>query len=70
MGALSSFLRSENYEAKKDFIVNYKGLELLSVILQDENTSLRMLKRVLFLLLDMILNDSLILAEGNANYVK
>jgi len=29
-----------------------------------------MLKRVLFLLIDLVLNDSLILAGGNANFVK
>lgn len=29
-----------------------------------------MLKRVLFLLIDMVLNDNLILAGGNPNFVK
>jgi len=36
MGALSSFLRSQNYEAKLDFLENHSGLKFIQEILLDE----------------------------------
>jgi hypothetical protein len=60
MGAFSAFLRSENYEAKNDFLRNYSGLQFLTAILQMPDISVRMLKKVIFLLNDLILTDELI----------
>lgn len=57
MGALSSFLRSENYEAKADFLKNWSGLQFIAATLQKPDISVRMIKKVIFLLNDIVLTD-------------
>jgi len=43
MGLLSAFLRGENFEAKREFLSDYNGLQFLLLILLDkENSSVRL----------------------------
>ena len=58
MGAISAFLRAENFVSKKEFLTDFNGLQFLSgLVLSSENISLRLLKKVVFLLYDLVLND-------------
>lgn len=56
-GALSSFLRAENYNGKKEFIKNKNGLQWLNLVLKDKANSDRMSKKVLFLINDLVTLD-------------
>lgn len=57
-GALSSFLRGNNFKAKKEFLRDFAGLHyLLAVILTSENVSLRLAKKAVFLMHDFVIND-------------
>lgn len=63
LGALSSFLRAENYEGKKEFIKNKNGLQWLSLVLQDKSLGDRMSKKVLFLINDLVTLDKEVFPE-------
>jgi hypothetical protein len=63
LGALSSFLRAENYEGKKEFIKNKNGLQWLNLVLQDKDMSERMSKKVLFLIYDLVTLDDKVFPE-------
>ena len=54
IGALSSFLRATNYAGKKEFIDNHGGLQFLLAILQEEGSSTRLLRKVCFLINDIV----------------
>lgn len=58
-GALSSFIRSENFDGKRRFILQFNGLDFLSSLLTDEtaNVSLKLYKKILLLINDLITND-------------
>lgn len=51
-GALSSFIRSENFEGKRRFIQEFGGLDFISSLMNDDvaTKSLRLYKKVLLLL--------------------
>lgn len=58
LGALSSFLRAENFNSKREFIGKMAGLQFLAQILHDkEHSSLRLNKKVTILMQDLALND-------------
>lgn len=57
-GALSSFLRANNFNGKKEFIVKHGGLQFLLEILKDKESSIRLQKKVVFLLNDIVQTDS------------
>jgi len=68
-GALSSFLRSENFIGKREFISKMGGLQFLAATLHEKSNSERLLKKVLFLMYDLVLNDDNIF-EDNETYVR
>lgn len=57
IGALSSFLRAENFNSKRQFIGTMGGLQFLAQVLQEKEYSLRLKKKALILLNDLVLND-------------
>lgn len=64
MGALSSFLRSENFNSKREFIGKMGGLQFLAQTLNDkQNASVRLTKKVCILMYDLALNDENIFEE-------
>ena len=66
IGALSAFLRGDNFNSKREFIEKYGGLKFLSAIIMDdqnEQTTYRLIKKVLFLAYDFCLNDDSIFGE-------
>jgi len=65
-GALSSFIKSENFHGKRQFIEEYNGLEFLASLMNDEtaSASLRLYKKVLNLALDLVVNDDGIFKEN------
>lgn len=65
IGALSSFIRSENFVGKREFISKMGGLQFLSATLHEKNNqSDRLLKKVLILMYDLLLNDDTIFEEN------
>jgi hypothetical protein len=68
-GALSSFLRAENYSGKRLFINEKGGLQFLIAILKRPNLTIRLKKKVLFLLNDILNTDDLIFPEGKKGEV-
>jgi len=62
-GSLSSFLRSENFPGKREFIAKQGGLQFLAATLHDKTNSERLLKKVLILMYDLVLNDDSIFEE-------
>jgi len=61
IGALSSFIRSENFNGKREFISKMGGLQFLCATLHEKNNqSDRLLKKVLILMYDLLLNDDTI----------
>jgi hypothetical protein len=69
LGALSSFLRGEYFDGKRDFLKKNGGMEYLFGIMKDESTSLRSLKKAYFLMHDLIMNDERIF-ENNPTFIK
>lgn len=53
-GALSSFIRGLNFDIKKEFLESKNGVQFLALILQDQAISLRLQKKVLFLINDLV----------------
>lgn len=68
-GALSSFLRSENFAGKREFIHKMGGIQLLAATLHEKSNSERLLKKVVILMYDLVLNDDGIFTE-NPTYVR
>jgi len=65
-GALSSFIKSENFHGKRQFIEDYNGLDFLASLMNDEvaTASLRLYKKVLTLAHDLVVNDDTIFKEN------
>lgn len=65
-GALSSFIKSENFHGKRQFIEDYNGLDFLASLMNDEiaTASLRLYKKVLTLAHDLVINDDTIFKEN------
>lgn len=63
-GSLSSFLRSENFAGKREFISKKGGLQFLAATLHEKTNSERLLKKVLILMHDLVLNDDGIFVEN------
>lgn len=61
-GALSSFIRAENFEGKRRFVQEFGGLDFLASLMNDEvvTQSLRLFNKVLVLANDLIVNDDFI----------
>ncbi len=58
-------MRSNNFEAKRQFLQKYGGIEfLIGLAVDDKNASMRLHKKVLFLLMDLLSNDDMIFAEN------
>lgn len=68
-GSLSSFLRSENFPGKREFIDKMGGLQFLAATLHEKTNSERLLKKVLILMYDLVLNDDSIF-EDNPTLVR
>jgi len=62
--SLSSFLRSENFPAKREFISKMGGLQFLAATLHEKSNSERLLKKVLILMYDLVLNDESIFEDS------
>lgn len=58
LGAISAYLRGKNMNAKREFLKDYNGISFLMTILYDINKlSVRLQKKVLFLIYDLVIND-------------
>lgn len=64
LGALSSFLRAENFNSKREFIGTMDGLQFLGSVLGEKEYSARLLKKCLILMYDLALNDDNIFEEN------
>lgn len=64
LGALSSFLRAENFNSKREFVGKMGGLQFLAVILNNKEFSLRLHKKALILMHDLAINDENIFEEN------
>jgi len=64
MGAISSFIRSENFDGKREFIGKMGGLQFLAANLHEKTNSIRLLKKILILMYDLALNDDTIFEEN------
>lgn len=62
-GALSSFLRAENFNSKREFINKMGGLQFLASSILNEASTLRLKKKILILMYDLVLNDDNIYEE-------
>lgn len=62
-GALSSFLRAENFNSKREFINKMGGLQFLASSILNENFSVRLQKKILILMYDLVLNDEMIFED-------
>ena len=62
-GALSSFLRAENFNSKREFINKMGGLQFLASSILNEKYTLRLQKKILILMYDLVLNDEMIFEE-------
>lgn len=65
LGALSSFIRSENFEGKKLFVAGFNGLDFIARLMCDDvaTASMRLFKKALVLIDDLVVNDDSILKE-------
>jgi len=63
LGALSSFLRAENFNSKREFIGKMEGLSFLTSILKEKQYSARLIKKCMILMYDLALNDDNIFEE-------
>ena len=71
-GALSSFLKADNFDSKRLFIRDYDGLAFISKLVCEDLT-LKLQKRVLQLLNDLLMNDDSIFGlepNGDRFYVR
>lgn len=64
MGCISSFIRSENFDGKREFIGKMGGLQFLAANLHEKANSIRLLKKILILMYDLVLNDDTIFEEN------
>jgi len=64
LGALSSFLRAENFNSKREFIGKMGGLSFLTTILKEKSYSTRLIKKCMILMYDLALNDDNIFEES------
>ena len=64
LGALSSFLRAENFNSKREFVGKMGGLQFLAVLINNKEFSVRLHKKVLILMHDLIINDENIFEEN------
>jgi len=64
--ALSSVIKADNFAGKLRFIKDFDGLEFLSSLLCDElaSESIRLYRRVLVLLNDLVINDDGIVSDN------
>jgi hypothetical protein len=63
-GSLSSFLRSENFAGKREFISKMGGLQFLAATIHEKTNSERLLKKVIILMYDLVLNDDGIFVDA------
>jgi len=63
LGALSSFLRAENFNSKREFVGKMAGLNFLTTILKEKKYSARLIKKCMILMYDLALNDDNIFEE-------
>lgn len=64
IGALSSFLRAENFNSKREFVGTMGGLQFLAVVINNKEFSMRLHKKVLILMHDLLINDENIFEEN------
>ncbi len=71
MSALSSYLRGINTDGKREFLSEtFSGLAFIKGALIQSLGQVRLAKKIVMLLQDFVLNDSLILYKGNPNRIK
>lgn len=64
MGALSAFLRADNFNSKQQFIGNMGGLQFLGALLLDKSSSTKMYRKTIILMHDLAINDESIFDEN------
>jgi len=64
LGALSSFLRAENFNSKREFVGKMGGLQFLAVLINNKEFSNRLHRKTLILMHDLVINDENIYSEN------
>jgi hypothetical protein len=64
LGALSSFLRAENFNSKREFVGVMGGLQFLAVLINNKEFSVRLHKKAFILMHDLVINDENIFEEN------
>ena len=62
--SLSQFLKANNFDGKKLFVRDFSGLDTMSKLVCDDHASLRLKKRALFLLSDLLAYDEHIMGTS------
>jgi hypothetical protein len=70
IGALASYLKGINTDGKREFISEFSGIEFLKGAIKDGKNELRLSKKLLLLLQDLVQNDSLILHGASPSYIR
>ena len=65
ISAISSYLRGINTDGKREFLADYSGLTFLKAALHSSVTQIRLSKKLVMLLQDLVINDHLIMFGGN-----
>ena len=63
LNALSQFLKANNFDGKKLFVRDFGGLDTIASLVCDDNASLKLKKRALFLLADLLAYDEHIMGK-------
>lgn len=72
ISALSGYIKGNNFSAKRKFIGDNGGLEFLTAVIYDshKNKSLRLAKKALVLMYDLVLNDANIFEDAQPFFVR
>ena len=72
MSALSNYIKGNNFDAKRKFISENGGLEFMTAMICDahNNKSLRLAKKGIILMYDLVLNDDNIFEDTEPFFVR
>lgn len=71
LGALSSYLRGHHFKPKISFLNEFSGLSFIKQILKEsQNKSVRLAKKLLFMVFDLVLCDDQLKIQGDPTHVR
>ena len=73
-GSLAAWIKADNFEGKRRFITEQQGLEFLSSLVCDSSVNqaftIRLRKKIMILINDLVINDDGIFEEENPFFVR